>query len=102
MVSSIQWAIEPDSLIFVRKKPGELKEAQLPIRAWRAGWAGFGRRTAATDPAMVQVNTSVIVAWLDRRMKTWGLKPSRRGGALAEDRGRVYAPPCRERCNPHP
>lgn len=36
----IQWTLEPDGRIVLRKKPGELNEAQRHIRARAGGWQG--------------------------------------------------------------
>jgi bifunctional DNA-binding transcriptional regulator/antitoxin component of YhaV-PrlF toxin-antitoxin module len=36
----IQWSLEPDGRIVVRKKPGELNETQRHIRARAGAWAG--------------------------------------------------------------
>lgn len=36
----IQWNLEPDGRIVVRKKPGELNEAQRHIRARAGAWEG--------------------------------------------------------------
>lgn len=36
----IQWTLEPDGRIVLRKKPGELNVAQRHIRARAGGWQG--------------------------------------------------------------
>jgi len=36
----IQWTLEPDGRIVVRKKPGELNEAQRHIRTRAGAWDG--------------------------------------------------------------
>ncbi len=38
--SVIQWTLEPDGRILVRKKPGELNDVQRHIRARAGNWAG--------------------------------------------------------------
>lgn len=36
----LQWTLQPDGRIVVRKKPGELNEAQRHVRARAGAWQG--------------------------------------------------------------